>query len=282
MIRFSKKIKLETDSVFSFICSLLILVVFAPFRLTINLSKRIVFLAREGIDKMLFLSVLIGVVLTIASTVVQLIQGRFSLLNGTFPIILMIAGCIILVLLYFAFSSAKLIAYSSSRSAEMTNVFSNESGNEEKEQLSSKEQNLDDNALNDITSLDLNLEEEFSFLEDLPVDTSIVDGIQVNETDNIFTDDFVAKPNEEILHSIDVSNFQNRIKKKVDNLVTSGIDEKLSDTDMLELKGRLEQCTEGTFSKKLSSVFAEQIVMNDECMLSDEINDIPDDYELCT
>lgn len=105
-------VELNNNSIFEFLQSVICMFVLAPYNLVNTVSARIIYLKRSCIAKMLLCSVAISVAVTLVNACVMIYFGQFSLTLGKFPLIIMIADTVILILLYFLFGSIDFVTYS--------------------------------------------------------------------------------------------------------------------------------------------------------------------------
>lgn len=105
-------VELSNNSIFEFLKSVVCMFVLAPYNLVNTVSTRIIYLKRSCIAKMLLCSVAISAAVTLVNACVMIYFGQFSLTLGKFPLIIMIADTVILILLYFLFGSIDFVTYS--------------------------------------------------------------------------------------------------------------------------------------------------------------------------
>ncbi len=83
-----------------FVRSFVVMMLTAPYKLVMTISSKILYLPRDALVRVAANSALVAVVILVANVAIQLYFGRFSLLGGKFPVIIMIGAVITLASLY--------------------------------------------------------------------------------------------------------------------------------------------------------------------------------------
>lgn len=104
---FENKVELKVTTVFDFLRTAANLLLFGPFRLVQEISKKIVYITKIELNRVFFTAVIIALLLTVANTVAQLATGDFDIFKGKMPLILMLACSIVLLIIYCIVSSKR-------------------------------------------------------------------------------------------------------------------------------------------------------------------------------
>ena len=104
---FENKVELKVTTVFDFLRTAANLLLFGPFRLVQEISKKIVYVTKIELNRVFFTAVIIALLMTVANTVAQLATGDFDIFKGKMPLILMLACSIVLLIVYCIVSSKR-------------------------------------------------------------------------------------------------------------------------------------------------------------------------------
>lgn len=121
-------IELSFSSPVRFVQSVACMLLTAPYKLVMSISAKVLYLPKDSILKVLMNSVIISGIITVINIAFQLYVGRFSLLQGKLPVIIMIAATLLLLGCYFAVSMADINVYT-----QLDDIFP-ESGSDESEE----------------------------------------------------------------------------------------------------------------------------------------------------
>lgn len=102
---FETTLEIDASSLPSFITSCVNIIVVAPFRLTQEVSKKIMYLKHNELESVLFSAALIAFGITGVNSIIAVVKGNFTLLGGTFPIIIQLIAAILLTVLFAVFNS---------------------------------------------------------------------------------------------------------------------------------------------------------------------------------
>ena len=104
-------IELSFSSPVRFVQSVACMLLTAPYKLVMSISAKVLYLPKDSILKVLMNSVIISGIITVINIAFQLYVGRFSLLQGKLPVIIMIVATLLLLGCYFAVSMADINVY---------------------------------------------------------------------------------------------------------------------------------------------------------------------------
>lgn len=308
---FDNGFSLETTTIKDFIRTLLNLLVLGPFRLVQEMSKKIVYLKSKSIEQVLFLSVFIGFGFTAIFAIVKWKRGTFNLFEGKVPLVVILAGAIVLIGVYILVTSVNntidLNAFSKPKHKDEN------TGDEEENSKSGSGEGavyddsdfLDDIEISDVvasntlesvvggavkpTAGDKAVSENVSKLVEDALFGIVDDDKKDSAVEAIMGvlrqyDSYTAPINEEIYDSTEIRNYQNAVKAKVNSLQEYGEQCTLFSTEEVNL---LQQKLEATTppSKYLSKDLIEGFTLNqlqdEEVSVVSNVDDVPDDFTLC-
>lgn len=108
---FEYQTPLDLSSPFNFLRTVLINLVFAPFKLIVEIGRKVIFLPRAAIDKLLLTSIGVAIVYSLIASAVMVYSESFSLWYGKFPLIIPLIAIVSLIVLYFVFNSLSFVLY---------------------------------------------------------------------------------------------------------------------------------------------------------------------------
>lgn len=303
----------ETDTVWDFIRSAANMILLSPFRLMQEVSKKIVYIPKRSIEKMLFLAVFIGMGFTVVDSGICYFKGTFDLLSGTFPVICMLIGTVILIILYCWYSSVKDAIYEQMQSDLIQRTKKHKAKKVTKEDTLDKPNSIDgvesavpDNPISEQVvseepELDLQQEAAQSValersapeleIDELALDEALLD--LTEGTDAVSSasdwlkenDTYVAPANSDIKQFKDVADYQNRIKNSISELEEySAKCQTFSEAEVDLLQKKLNSLSDSTqyFGKPFVDRFNNQLVIDEELSLQTPVDDIPEDFSLCS
>lgn len=337
---FEYQTPIDLSSPFNFLRSILINLVFAPFKLVVEIGRKIVFLPRVAIDRFLLSSIIISIIHTVIQVLVLLYRNSFSLWFGKFPIILSLAATVCLIILYFIFNSMSFVIYEHLDKMYATGILKDahstidaapiHSEEKDREKMADEqdreaddciikddsvveekllhkinEQNVpyrDDlggDAIPDVTATankpleqaSTVVENDNIFVEDNSFQDALKQLDETNALEDIYSDvqdedfDFCAKPNNDVIDSAEIRDFQNRIRDGIQKLDTYGEKcIKFSEDEIARLNSELEGVTDPSkfIDDSLIEMFKQES-LTDQAMqiLSDlDIDVIPSDFTL--
>lgn len=127
-------IELSFSSPVRFVQSVACMLLTAPYKLVMSISAKVLYLPKDSILKVLMNSVIISGIITVINIAFQLYVGRFSLLQGKLPVIIMIVATLLLLGCYFAVSMADINVYT-----QLDDIFPESCSDESKEPVSGDE-----------------------------------------------------------------------------------------------------------------------------------------------
>lgn len=107
------EIEFKGDSLFSVIQSAVSMILLSPYKMFYTISTKIVYLKKIQIVKVFLVSFIIACLMTVMKVIFLILTKQFTLFRGTFPLIIEVAGSIVLGTLYLLFGSVQLMAFSS-------------------------------------------------------------------------------------------------------------------------------------------------------------------------
>lgn len=247
--------KVDTKSAIGFISSILVLLAFMPVRFIVEVCKKSVFLSKDMIEKILFNSILIGIGTTVIIMLYQLFTRKFNLIVGKMPIIIMIAGCILLTAIYFVFITSKLLVY------EKTSVIC--------EQFTGSGTNLTEGLIDDFELDTTHLEQ-----------STILQPIDVSKENITFVDSYTAPQNPEIAYDEELQEYGDRLLFGIENMPSTASCANFTEAEVLAIQQKLENVQENTIVSKLVNTFSMQLKDNDAMTISEDIQEIPEDFVL--
>lgn len=239
---FERVIKLKTDTIFNFLCSVLSGLVFAPIRLIQEIGKKVVYLSLKELDSLMFTSCVIGLIATVLLFTIRQFFGVFDLVSGSLPFWILVVGDALLGILYAWFS------YESK-----TSLYRN------------------------VTT---------SVKKDLRTTGTVVTkgNVEVSKVEKCTEklDQYEALPNEELLNSQKIREYQDQLQHGI--LELTDLDrtiQKYSADELQSLKTSLRAVTPpGKFVSKELVDELQTILNDDEDAVSDINPDVPDDFSL--
>lgn len=111
MIFLKNEFKISFNTLEEFVKSVIIGILFSPFQLVSSICRKIMFLKKGLIERMLITSVMIGVVFTILFSLNRIFAKDGGFVTGSFPILAMVIADIILFILFFVFHSMSIQDY---------------------------------------------------------------------------------------------------------------------------------------------------------------------------
>ena len=117
---FETTLEIDASSLSNFVTSCVNIIVVAPFRLTQEVSKKIIYLKRNELESVLFLAALIAFGVTGANAILSAMNGTLSLSAGKFPLILQLVGAILLTILFAIFSKLDSLLFNTFESTAAT------------------------------------------------------------------------------------------------------------------------------------------------------------------
>ena len=240
---FERVIKLRTDTIFNFLCSILSGLVFAPIRLIQEIGKKVVYLSLKELDQLMFVSCVIGLFATVLLFVIRQFLGVFDLTSGSLPFWIPVAGDVLLGMLYSWFS------YESK-----TSLYRNVKASVKKDLHTASKTSVAENDINDSKATEHTKE-----LEQRDV-----------------------MPNEELLSSQKIKEYQNQLQQGILELTDlDRTIQKFSADELQNLKSTLSAVTPpGRFVSKELVDELQAILDDDEEAVSDVNPDVPDDFSL--
>ena len=308
---FEKTVKLETLTVWDFLRTAANMIFLSPFRLIQEISKKVVYLPNKSLEKMLFLSIFIGVGFTVVSSVLRFSKGAFSLTDGTFPVICMLLGTLALVGVYLWYNSAKDVIY---KQMEQELVMRKRTTTEQKGTAKESEESSADVSESTVMKEDAAKQQttQVESTEDLSLDDLTLDEMLVNDLEQEFVEDtppskmqpnktaiaaasskawlqqndyYTAPANADLVGSTEVKNYQNRLQTKISDLEEYAQNcTKYSEEEVELLQKKLDSMagTNKFFGGQFAAQFNDQLLIDEEQSLQNAIDDIQEDFELCS
>lgn len=280
---FENKVELKVTTVFDFLRTAANLLLFGPFRLVQEISKKIVYVTKIELNRVFFTAVIIALLMTVANTVAQLATGNFDIFKGKMPLILMLACSIVLLIVYCIVSSkrftfmdvkftdvgaesvkAKKVAEPKDEEVITTDVARAQKSAEQKlveaVEVEAKEPVvpvIEPSVMQ--TAVDLEVEaSDSSGDSSLALDTDFLleepdlSGLDLTISDLALdadawlkeNDTFTAKENADVLHNVDVQAYQKRLETGIAELENIGDSyAKFSDAEVQLLQNKLNAIT---------------------------------------
>ncbi len=306
---FENKVELKADTVFDFLRTAANLLLFGPFRLVQEISKKIVYLSKNELNRIFFTSVIVALLFTATNSVAQMLTGSFDIFIGKMPIALMLF-CSAGLLITYCVTSSKNWTILDSRDAIDKIIMRQKAKVVEKEaehEVENDEHIVEDSATKELISRDVapaNSVDSSTTLTDISLDSalSLDDDFLSEEKDfsdldvmsaNLVTeasewlkenDTFVANVNSEILNDVDVKKYQRRLRGGIAELEQIGNSyDKFSDDEVKLLQQKLNAITstDRYLSKDFINNFNNNLILDEECVLQHEVSDVGEDFTLC-
>lgn len=304
----------NTCSVTQFLASVLISLAFAPVKMVIEVSRKSVYLSKKCIEKMLFCSIMVGVLITVVVMICKIVKRNFNILTGKMPVAVLLIGCIILAAFYVAFGATRLIVYE--KTSIVCNRFKGNGVNFAEEiandfKIESELANVTAESILTPISTHMQVQSHVPMQtpgfeqpqeavdgcfivtgEQKPDITEDISGAISNtvaahpavlleqENEIVFVDDFDAPANSEVLEEPALVEYKRRLSVGVDRMPSIKSCGKFSKEEVEELKQRASNTKDLTITTKLAKVFAAQMAVNDEMTLEEDIQAIPEDFML--
>lgn len=259
---------------------------------------------------MLFLAVFIGMGFTVVDSGISYFKGKFDLLSGTFPAICMLIGTVILIILYCWYSSVKDAIYEQMQSDLIQRTKKHKAKEVRKEDTLDVSDHTESIVPNNPISEQVVSEEPEPILQqeatqsvaveshapELEIDELALDEALLDLADGVDTvssasdwlkenDTYVAPANSDIKQFKDVADYQNRIKNSISELEEySAKCQTFSEAEVDLLQKKLNSLSDSTqyFGKPFVDRFNDQLVIDEELSLQTPIDDIPEDFSLCS
>ena len=242
------------EGFYDYVRGTVVLVMIAPLRLIKELSTKIVFLPRETVKRLLLYANIMSVAFLVLQTVINLafLSNEFSLVMGKVPVVVQLVAQIILILLYFWYTTYDFIVYQQLdkflpivTGVNISDITSETNSSSEDTSISDNMSNASDNLqfdnfedLNDIigeqikttqSDTTMDLADVDNLLSDIDADflsNISVQGEQSLDHFNSIPEDQRNLINEDIINNEDIFQFQNELDIAVDNLEEVNIDYK--------------------------------------------------------
>lgn len=259
---FENKVELKVDTVVDFLRTAANILLFGPFRLVQEISKKVVYLSKNDLNRIFFTSVIVALLLTASNAVAQILTDGLSIFEGKMPIALMLFCSVFLLIVYCVVSSKKWTILDSRNSIDKiimkpktpstvkgdpvedtsdTTVSETHMTETQKEAVAEisnelivgEQKVIADMAVQtekDASPGDLSLESALSIDDDFLLDDSELSNLNII-TDNLVTnasnwlaenDTFVPNVNTDILHDENVKEYQQRLEGGIAELERIG------------------------------------------------------------
>lgn len=294
-MRFTEKsITLETDNLFHFIRGLVVLILFAPFRLISEISSRIVFLRKETVCKILLISFGFGVVTSIIFLLCSLYRGEPVTQNAIF--VFSCIGDILLFLIYYVYKVYGFVIYDS-----LDIVFP-----------SCNDDNVDADSLKDSSDQSNGESESYKesqcplgsdkhegykeahgvSVEPLHVENTDFDIFNENSKDieeqSISADessDNAVHINPISIDSQEIRDFQNRFSTLITDLQQNNVvtQQLYSESQIIEMEEQMDACTDPSkyIDENLIAMFADSAAKDDVSFIDGlDLSVIPNDFTM--
>lgn len=286
------------------------MILLSPFRLMQEVSKKVVYIPKRSIEKMLFLAVFIGMGFTVVDSGISYFKGKFDLLSGTFPAICMLIGTVILIILYCWYSSVKDAIYEQMQSDLIQRTKKHKAKEVRKEDTLDVSDHTESIVPDNPISEQVVSEEPEPILQqevtqsvpvespapELEIDELALDEALLDLADGVDAvssasdwlkenDTYVAPANSDIKQFKDVADYQNRIKNSISELEEySAKCQTFAEAEVDLLQKKLNSLSDSAqyFGKPFVDRFNDQLVIDEELSLQTPIDDIPEDFSLCS
>lgn len=276
---FENSLTVKTDSLFNFISSFLVNLVFAPLQLVSEIGKKVVYLQRRELGLLFFTSAVIGFAVTALTAAVQYFTTGVELVSGRVPLVIFALADVILVMVYVWFSSARLLLYddlcSSSGGSETAESTLDKGSGKSKETPSHNKPDHPQQA------------EQTKCAECVPElqKSQITDDEDFADAEAwlLENDSFVAPGVYDVLNSDLISNYSNRMEQGIKELCERGYNEMLFPSDSLaKLEKKLNSVTPPSeyVDESLRLNLEKQLILDEADLLSNTVTEIPEDFTL--
>ena len=104
-------IEFKTDNPSELLKSVIVLTLTAPYRLVTEISSKIIFLGKDKIQKVLLYAIGIACSILVAMLLGRQVMKETSWFTGRFPPVMVATAIVLLIILYFVFSSFNFVIY---------------------------------------------------------------------------------------------------------------------------------------------------------------------------